>query len=706
MVIYAAGGEYLNAYAASFSLSSSGEELFLFDADGNLCDKFTVPALAADTSYGRNSDGATLCAVMGTPTPKTANKDVRSYDDSYLTFSHASGFYPETFSLTMGAPDGFAVYYTTDCTDPLTSETAVRYAGEDIRVEDPSSSPDVFSKINVTGSTGMFVPSEPVEKCFVVRAAAVNVDGIATRTQTKVYFIGYDDRPDFQDIAVLTLTTDPANLYDKDIGLFVNWDENGKPQKWSNDTHNGPEWERQVNFTLFRADGSLWFDQEVGIRIRGTSTRGAQQKSLNVYARSRYDGNGAFKDPMYEGVSQTESVYLRADGVVTPTLGTAFLQTLVSDRDFATSAWFPVMVFIEGEYAGMYQMYERFSEDYAQAHYHVSDDNVYIVKKGGSNSAAEENVEGGKDAYRVFYNYACNTDLSIPENYEKLCEMVDMQSLIDIMCAQMYYGNEDFSMAQNISAWRVIDPELEDADNPYADGRWRFVMYDLDFCIGMYNSTKYNVTTDTFTVMQPFAGAGFVEWPIVKSLMKSDTFRQDFGATFCDLANVNFDYEDAVRDVVAETQDLYGPHMNAYFRRYNPKSSSGAIRDEAHFRARSAKFGTYFLERPEYILPFMSSAIRLSGTFATLTLHSDAGTGSILLNTVTPPMEEGGEWEGVYDISLVLTVTAVAPEGYTFAGWETNGVTLTEGEETSSVISFTMGESGASVRALFTPVSE
>ncbi len=59
----------------SFKLSSSGEQVAIFDASGALIDSVTFPELNSDVSYGRYPDGTDNWIVMYVPTPGAANTD-------------------------------------------------------------------------------------------------------------------------------------------------------------------------------------------------------------------------------------------------------------------------------------------------------------------------------------------------------------------------------------------------------------------------------------------------------------------------------------------------------------------------------------------------------------------------------------------------------------------------------------------------------
>ena len=143
LVVYADGvgnedGARNGLYAA-FKISNDGEDLYFAAPDGTLVSSLRVPALRKNETYGRASDGGEAFATL-TPTPGASNNgSAILLASSVLTFSRESGFYADAFDLSVTAPDGYTVYYTTDCSDPATSRTRQKLAsGGTVKVLDPS----------------------------------------------------------------------------------------------------------------------------------------------------------------------------------------------------------------------------------------------------------------------------------------------------------------------------------------------------------------------------------------------------------------------------------------------------------------------------------------------------------------------------------------------------------------------------------------
>ncbi len=618
LLVMAVGIDRVDAWhsirpAAPFKLSEDGETIYLTDADGTIRECIDYPAIHIkdiEISYARLTDGEEEWGEA-TPSPGVCNNGMtRVLSADIMTFSHESGFYGDAFMLDISVPDGYTVYYTTDCSDPLTSATAVKWnASAPLHVYDKSSEADTYSHIKVCDNY-MFLPDDPVDKCFTVRAYVQDVKRKRSRTITKTYFIGYGEKDGYTSIPVLTLTADPYDLYDSEAGLFI-------AEQWGHDASVNRQ-EIVADMTYMDEHGTYVFAQKIGMRIRGTSTRGKHQKNLNIFARSRYDGNASFIDPLFEGVTETKSFVLRNDGMDRLTIGQGFMQELVADREVSAQDYYPVAVFLDGEYYGIYNLYERFSEDYVEAHYGVNSKDTWIVKKGGAPSTIEMNCTAAGEDYTNLMHFICNVnqynDLSSPDTYRRLTEWVDMQSLADILAIQLYLGNEDFSMAQNITAWRsaTVDP-----DNPYADGRWRFVIYDLDYTLACSaNNTDYSYDYNPFTQPQPWAGGGFLNWcydwdsayPFSKNLLKSTAFTTLFAHTFEEIATYNFSYTRVNAEMERCLVRLL-PNMENYVARYHSWYRYGADTLEADFYANTLPDREYFRHRADYILPYMRSAL-------------------------------------------------------------------------------------------------
>ena len=579
VLVYAAGkGAVTGApYNAPFKLSSPGETLYLSQPDGRTIDQTEIPALSADTAYGRREDGDAVMAYL-TPTPGTANGGIQKLSIRSVSFSHDSGFYDDAFYLSADVPAGYSLYYTTDASLP---GTANRLYTAPLFISDISDMPDTISPIVVTPTeAGMYFPTEPSDKATVLRFVLCDEEGHVSDVKTLSFFVGFDQKDGYENLSVISLVSDPDNLFDSTTGIFVNGN-------WNN---RGDLWERPATLSFFDEAGNYVFSQDCGIRIHGSSTRAFQQKSLSVYAREKYDGN-EFRYTFFDGVDYLKSFYLRYDGSLK--FHEAYLNELAAGQGFATAKARHCAVFLDGEYYGIYTILEKYTKQYVETHYGIDRDNVVIIKKG----ALEEGVASDLTTYNQFISYICNNNMSVAANYARACELMDMDGFVDYLCFQIWCGNEDWSLKQNIACFRArtVDPQ-----NPYADGKWRFMLYDLDFCIGIWSreGNYYSYDTDTYTASMPFAGSGPLENPLVKSLWKSSTFRYAVAQKMAELSQGAYAPERAVA-LLATYEEKLAPNMANYYRRFGNEAGG-----EAEFRDCMAGFAQYFERRPAYILGY------------------------------------------------------------------------------------------------------
>ncbi|MBR1459751.1 MAG: CotH kinase family protein [Oscillospiraceae bacterium] len=691
-----------NPSYAPFGLSTSGETLTLTDAAGNAVDTLTFGALAADTTYGQYPDGSGIWYTLS-GTPGNANAAPEGSNAVQLPeFSAASGFYDSAFDLTITAPAGTTVYYTTDGSDPSTDSE--KYSAP-IRVEDMTNTPNRLSAKTDIAAGGADAPSGNVDKAAVIRAVAVDAQGRISDPVTRTYFVGKTNSGYYKTMKVVSLVTDPDNLFDYETGIYClgkvydeenqgsqnpwggwgGWPGFGGKQPWEMDanyTQKGREWEREASFTLFE-NGQEILSQNVGIRIKGAASRSAPQKSFNVYARQDYgtpelafdffDGK-ATKAKNGKTISKYEGIVLRNGGNDT---SYAFFrdsinQALVSDRSFATQATNECIVLIDGEFWGIYQITEKLGKDYLKDHYGVKGSDVAIVK----NNALEEGTDQDLADWDNLQQGVANGSIS----YEQFCEKVDIQSYIDYYAAQIYWCNADWPQNNNC-AWRC---NAIDETNPYADGKWRMFLFDTEYNTGLYSDNNTSVNANVFSRIS----SNTDDWSrCFTKLLSYDAFRLQFASTMMDLANYNF-APDRTKPVISFYQQNYQQQILDTFARFYSRDLSGQ-KGQQRFNEEYSTITNFYNQRPDAAERTMRQALSLRGDAKKLTVNSPEAEGYVQLNTLTLD-DVGSTWSGKYHSDYDLHLTAVPKPGSSFSHWEITGGTITEGTEQSASVSVKM----------------
>ena len=424
--------------------SGKGCAVYLF-SNGELIDK--VEGLkkqpAPNIAYGRKTDGSDSWGYMATPTPAAANCGYTCKDILGAPVFSVKGKVMRNgkpFSLTLSLPEGSEgaeIRYTTDGSEP-------------------------------TRTSYLYQQPISISQTTVVKAKLF-LDGMLSPRSTAQSYIFF---PRDITLPVISISTNKKYLYDKKIGIYVDGNYQSGKKNYEFD------WRRPINIEFFFEPGDeSQINQLCEARIMGGASRGSARKSLAVYANKRF-GEKRLKYEFFPddrpGITDFKSIALRNAGNDFDYLfqRDAIIQLNTArhcDIDF--QAYRPAIVYFNGEYMGMLNIRERSNED-----------NIYTNYDGLEDLDMFENwwelKEGTWDNYNAFKDFYAEQGHTLAE-YDK---WMDTMEFLNLMLVNLYYNNRDFP-GNNIVMWR---PRSE-------DGRWRWIMKDTDFGLGLYGvSAGYN----------------------------------------------------------------------------------------------------------------------------------------------------------------------------------------------------------------------
>ncbi|MBP5362064.1 MAG: CotH kinase family protein [Ruminococcus sp.] len=576
---------------------------------------------------------AVSCAVLSSCSDKTSSGiDSMKIIDQTITedffepfeqegmcFSAKSGFYENEFYLDISADEGKTVYYTLD--GNLPSIESEKYT-QPIHIYDRSSDPDVLSAYTDIAQPADDVerelPKSPVDKATVVRAIAVDESGNQSEVVSNTYFVSFNDKAGYyNDVKIVSLITDEKNLFDYDNGIYMlgreydEWlngdDYDSTVPEWfmpANYTQKGREWEREANIQFFE-NGELELSQNIGIRIHGGATRSYTQKSFNIYARKDY-GLSKLEYDLFSGsvnseisnssITEFDSFMLRNGG--NDAMYTRFrdklIQSLVSDRQFLTQGMVPCILFINGEYWGQYEITEKMDAAFIKSHFGIPKKDVCIIKK----DELDEGDEATYDEWEKLHEWIKSTDFSDDSAYDELCQKVDMQSFMDYVSTELYIDNCDWGKS-NSAMWRA---QTVDAENMYADGRWRYIMFDTEYSSGIYGQSQpINDSFEKFMDKDSFTADLF------NAALKNKSFRKEFYETFTEISETSFS-DERVNTRIDELSESYCDMTVDTYNRFW-RSSFGGNNARFNYSDSVQELRGFFSNRKKYITDYLKQYV-------------------------------------------------------------------------------------------------
>ena len=524
--------------------------------------------------------------------------------EAVLSFSHESGVYAEdSLFVTITAPKGYTVAFTTDGTFPTAENDSGRSV---VKVKLKKGMARYLAQHGDLQLMEDF-DLEPIlddpqlPNGVMLCAALVDSTGNLGETEMKAFFLGMDLETLFPGALVVSVMTDPENLLDYHRGILATgavydeWRETEEAEAaiqagkyWvaqTNSTQHGREWERPCIVQIYDGADTPAVEQAAGIRIQGGMSRSCSQKSLNVYFRNDY-GENRMHFTFFPGIEAVKSFTLRNGGNGAQfnrmKYRDAMLQDLVSDRDVGIAQNRPAILFLNGEYWGVYMLSEKISDQMISDRYGVDRDQIVVIKDGEVEVGEDEDLQ----LYQELLAFA-DQDLSDPETYRRFCEIMDIRSLAEFCAIRVYlgdadWGNTESELEKNMVLWRT-------KDQSFNYGRWQFILYDLEQSAGLYGveSTAYD-TNHLRLAMERV--------PLFAAAMHNSEFCEMFLNALREIGTGSYS-RDRVEEAIQDYDKVWRPLLENQFRRFG-------YPDE-YYNETIADTLNFFDQRNDYILSFI-----------------------------------------------------------------------------------------------------
>ena len=538
-----------------------------------------------------------------------------------LQVAPAGGFYIHAPQVTMTCPDtSLRIFFTTDGQPPTP---------DDILYEQPIAlSSNYFSQADLfrlvmCSPTHFVEPPDHVQHAVVLRAAAFNSFGQRVGQVVTNTYLVQDLGSDSHGLPVVSLCASHRDIIDDTVGILV-------PGVWFNGDswtgnyfQEGRDWERAVNMELLMPDGQS-LNQTCGLRTHGNYSRQYQQKGLKLYARAEY-GDKRFRMPIFEDndIDSYKHLVLKTFEAAWTHAGVQnmVVEQIARNLRLDVPAIRPVVLYLNGEYWGIYFLQEKPDERFLEDHYGGNDAYYNIIANWGWE------VENGSGAnFDALMEWLETADLRYEEDYRQIQQWVDLDNFIDYQIIEIFSCNEDWP-ANNVRLWQ------------YGNGRWRMLFFDGDAAMKHLDWPSFgNALYD-----------GDEEYPasrlstfLFRKLMENPSFQKRFSDRYNNLCNSILSYSQTKPYLESAASAIWA-EVPSQVERFQFPASFQSWYDAV------AGLDNFLCNRPWQAIQEMLDYIQLGESVASVSLYPNPSCGEV---TVSVTVDEPGI-RGLYIYDMV-----------------------------------------------------
>lgn len=612
-----------------FKLNIEGGEIFLSEDGRKPFLTIQYPTAIARCSWARTNLTDNEWGYNGDPTPEEANNaetfaEFRLNAPKVDTDSH---LFTNPFDVRVDIPAGATLRYTTDGTTPTLQNGMVSKDGIFHISETTSLRLRLFQK--------GYLPSQVITRSYI-----------------------YKDEDYY--LPVLAITTNPDNLYDDMIGVYVDG-TNGVSGRNHGNSNINMDWERPVNFEYITPEGKMVINQEAEFIISGGWSRHYAPSSFKLKASRLYEGTTSFDYPFfrYKPYNKYKQLQIRNGGNDNNSHAHGRVRDAITQQVLISNGFYidaqdyqPVHVFFNGEYIGMLNLREPNNRYNGTANYGYDDDEMDAFEY--SNGYFQK--AGTKDAFSKWLSLSKRA--ADDEVYNEIRQKVDMDEVINFFAAISYIGCSDWICNHNnVKGYRSLP-----------DGKFHLVLHDQDWGWSNNNGVSLINNNNSNELLQIYNG-----------MKKNPQFQRQFVNAYCLLGGSVFTPErcnsigDSICKLVEPALAFEGKQPWTSYNEQIGNMTSNSSR-EARINALRLNYG-------------LGAGMKVS-------FKANIPQASLMVDNLPVP---GNSFDGT--LFAPVTLTATAPAGYRFTGWvnestciRTNQLTLTE-------------DADDSYTALFEPIS-
>jgi hypothetical protein len=613
-------------FHTNFKLDSDGEQIILFSSNLSIIDSVTFGKQRDDVSYGRSLNDKNVWLFYSENTPGKENKSLgikknkRSADP---LFSHPDGFYQSSFNLDFSLEDSTEIYYTTDGSIPYLS-LAIKY------------------------DSPIFVDSTTV-----IRAISVEKGLLPSEIITKTFFIN-----DQSDLPVISITTDPKNLWDDKIGIYA-VGTNGLSY-WNVKANYWQDWERPINIAYYEANKVKGFELNAGLAVSG-ARRNMMQKSLRIETNGKY-GQKSIDYKIFDDkeIRTFSSLILRNGGYPdfqSTLLRDGFMHQLVGqEMNLEYQSNKPSILYVNGNYWGIYNIREKQNEEYLKFNSGIDPEYVDIIE----NDTIV--IAGDYTHYQNLVDFINRNNLADNQNYELVKQSIDIDNFMNYQIAQIYFANVDWP-GNNIKYWR---PRTD-------DGKWRWILFDVDAGFGLWGNYDFNsILLATAENSKEWNNPPWSTF-LLRNLLKNKDFEEEFIQKSAAYLSYTFRPEEVVSKINSAQEKIeleFQKHINRWALQCDPdipENKDGCLFTDINEWYSNVEIMRQFAyKRPQFIRQHLMDYFSLADTIKLYLNSNNNAAGNVYINGVRSSYENNA----TLFIGKKIAIEAIPKSGFRFVGWE------------------------------------
>ena len=433
-------------------------------------------------------------------------------------------------------------------------------------------------------------------------------------------------------IPIVSIVGDDKYYNDPMWGIDVDG-INGKTGNNSNGPANwNMAWDRPVNFSFISPTDGMLFNQDVMTSVSGGWSRSTPPRSFKLKSNKVFDGLNHLDYAFFPQKPhiRNKALLIRNGGNDGGRFMDPAMTTIVqrSGIDLDVQSTLQVAEYINGEFRGILNLRETNNDKFVYANWGYDDEEIDYFENFTFTDGTDE-----------AWDHLMELSERINDNgvYDEVKKLLDIDEFTNYMATEMYLGNSDWPN-NNVKGYRS-----------QKDGRFRFILFDLDQIFNRWCDMKHLSTLDG-----QFANEQLVI--LLRNLLGNDAYRKKFIDTFCIIAGSVFE-RGRVMEMVDEIADNMRPMLQLEGK--SPDGTANEIKTKMQTRLDDilGPWGQLEQYQPAQIGNLQRQ---------TVTLSADTPGAHITINGIDVPYADFNGY-----LFQPVRLEAKAPAGYRFAGWAT-----------------------------------